>query len=367
MPGPYLLVVGARPNFMKIAPLHAELGRLGLPQRLVHTGQHYDDRMSRVFFEDLGMPAPDVYLGVGSGSHAEQTARVMIGFEQVCAAESPSGVVVVGDVNSTIACALVAAKLWIPVAHVEAGLRSNDRRMPEEVNRLLTDQIADLLFTPSEDGDANLLREGVSPQKIHRVGNIMIDSLLSHLGKARSLGVLPSLGLEPGRYGVLTLHRPSNVDDAAPFGRIVDALAAIGPSLPIVFPVHPRTRKQLEAFGLWERLSGIPGMRLVEPMGYLEFLALTSDARLVLTDSGGLQEETTALRVPCITLRDSTERPVTVDVGSNVIVGSDTDAIIAAAREALDGPARRGAVPPLWDGRTAERIAAVLASAWPTA
>lgn len=364
---PYLLVVGARPNFMKIAPLHAELARRGLSQRLIHTGQHYDERMSRVFFEDLGMPPPDVYLGVGSGSHAEQTAAVMLGFEKVCLDEDPAGVVVVGDVNSTIACALVASKLWIPVAHVEAGLRSGDRRMPEEINRLLTDQIADLLFTPSDDGDANLLREGVAPHKIHLVGNIMIDSLLAHAERVRTLGVLGQLGLEAGRYGVLTLHRPSNVDDAGPFSRIIDALAAIGAELPIVFPVHPRTRKQLEAFGLWGRLEAIPGMQPVEPMGYLEFLALTSDARLVLTDSGGLQEETTALRVPCITLRESTERPITVSLGSNVIVGSDTAAIIAAARDALDGPLRRGAVPPLWDGRTAARTADVLAREWPTA
>ena len=367
MAGSILLVVGARPNFMKIAPLHAELTRRGAPLRLVHTGQHYDERMSRVFFEDLGMPVPDVYLGVGSGSHAEQTARVMTGFEQVCLDVRPAGVVVVGDVNSTIACALVATKLWIPVAHVEAGLRSWDRRMPEEINRLLTDQIADLLFTPSEDGDANLLREGVAPQKIHLVGNIMIDSLLLNVERARALGVPGSLGLEAGRYGALTLHRPSNVDDPAVFARIVAALEAVGPSLPVVFPVHPRTRKQIEAFGLWERLAAIPGMRPVEPMGYLDFLGLTSDARLVLTDSGGLQEETTALRVPCVTLRESTERPITATIGSNVVVGSDTDAIITAARSALDGPARRGSVPPLWDGRTAERTADVLLREWPTA
>jgi UDP-N-acetylglucosamine 2-epimerase (non-hydrolysing) len=360
MQRPLILVVGARPNFMKIAPLHAELTRRGAPLVLVHTGQHYDARMSKVFFDDLGMPKPDVYLGIGSGSHAEQTARVMLGFEEVCLREPPAGVVVVGDVNSTIACALVATKLWIPVAHVEAGLRSFDRRMPEEVNRLLTDQIADLLFTPSPDGDENLLREGVAPEKIHRVGNIMIDSLLAHLDRAGASDVHERLGVARGDYAVLTLHRPSNVDDPATFDRILSALEVVGAAVPIVFPIHPRTRKQLDSFGLGARLDAVSGIVLTEPLGYLDFLALTSSARLVLTDSGGLQEETTALRIPCVTLRESTERPITVTVGSNVVVGSDTAAIIAAAQGALTGPRHRGEVPPLWDGHTAERTADVL-------
>ena len=360
MARPLLLVVGARPNFMKIAPLHAELARRGIPQRLVHTGQHYDAQMSKVFFDDLGMPKPDVYLNVGSGTHAEQTARVMLGFEGVCQEAAPAGVVVVGDVNSTIACALVATKLWIKVAHVEAGLRSFDRRMPEEINRLLTDQISDLLFTPSQDGDENLLREGVAESKIHRVGNIMIDSLLAHLERARGSDVHDRLGVAPLGYGVLTLHRPSNVDEPEPFRRIIAALEEVGQDLPIVFPIHPRTRKQLQQLGLYERLATIPGIRLVDPMGYLDFLALVSQSRLVLTDSGGLQEETTVLRIPCLTLRENTERPITVTIGSNVVVGSDTEAIIGAAREALAEPPRRGRVPPLWDGRTAERVADVL-------
>jgi len=357
---PIILVVGARPNFMKIAPLHAELARRGVNQILLHTGQHYDENMSKVFFEDLRMPEPDIYLGVGSGTHAEQTARVMVEFERICLEHRPSMVVVVGDVNSTIACTLVAAKLWIPSAHVEAGLRSFDRRMPEEINRLLTDSICDILLTPSSDGDENLLREGVSAEKIHLVGNIMIDSLLLNLERAESSDIRERLGVLQGEYGVLTLHRPSNVDDEIAFGRVLSALEAIGAHLPVVFPVHPRTRKQAQEFELEARLEAIPNIILCEPIGYLDFVRLMSGAKLVLTDSGGLQEETTALGIPCLTLRENTERPITVTEGTNIIVGNDTDTIVEAAFKALESGGKTGSVPELWDGRTAGRIADVL-------
>ena len=345
MPGPVILVVGARPNFMKIAPLHAELERRSVSQILLHTGQHYDENMSKVFFDDLGMPQPDIYLGIGSGSHAEQTAKV---------------VVVVGDVNSTVACCLVCAKLWIPSAHVEAGLRSFDRRMPEEINRLLTDAIADLLLTPSPDGDENLRNEGVAEERIHRVGNIMIDSLFNNLEKSKQSTILTDLGLEKGEYATLTLHRPSNVDEKEPFVRILEALEIIGAGLPIVFPVHPRTAKQAEKFGLTERLESIPNIVLIGPAGYLDFVALLADAKFVLTDSGGLQEETTALGIPCITLRENTERPITVTEGTNVVVGSDTQAIVDAATDVFETGGKAGRIPDLWDGKTAERIADII-------
>lgn len=358
--GPILLVVGARPNFMKVAPLHAELTRRGIPRLLVHTGQHYDEKMSQVFFEDLGMPRPDVYLGVGSGTHAQQTARVMLGFEPVLDEHAPSAVVVVGDVNSTAACALVAVKRGIPTAHVEAGLRSFDRAMPEELNRLVTDQLCDWLLTPSPDADENLAREGVDPNRVHRVGNIMIDSLYQHLPRAKSMPTLERMGLSPKGYGVLTLHRPSNVDDPAVFSRLVEALETVAGKLPLVWPVHPRAKKQAETLGLWSRITNCAGFRLTEPLGYHEFLALTSQAKLVLTDSGGLQEETTALGVDCLTLRENTERPITIEEGTNVLVGTDSDAIVAAAHAVLDGRGKSGQVPDLWDGRTAERIADIL-------
>jgi UDP-N-acetylglucosamine 2-epimerase (non-hydrolysing) len=361
--GPVILVVGARPNFMKVAPLYAELKRRGVDQLLVHTGQHYDEEMSRVFFDDLGMPRPDVYLGVGSGSHAEQTARVMVGFEEICLEKKPSFVVVVGDVNSTMACAVVSAKLWIPCGHVEAGLRSFDRKMPEEINRMITDRIVEYLFTPSPDGDENLLNEGVPEENIHFVGNIMIDSLYFHLERARASDIHERLGVEKGKYAVLTLHRPSNVDSKETFEQILSALEAIGKRIPIVFPVHPRTAKQAAAFDLEARLAAIENIVLTGPAGYLEFQALTSEASLVLTDSGGLQEETTALGIPCLTLRENTERPITVDEGTNTIVGSDTQTIISAAMEILDGGGKGGRVPALWDGKTAERIADLIEGA----
>jgi UDP-N-acetylglucosamine 2-epimerase (non-hydrolysing) len=357
---PIILVVGARPNFMKIAPLYAELARRGVPQLLLHTGQHYDENMSKVFFDDLGMPKPDIYLGIGSGSHAEQTAKVMVEFEKICKDSNPRWVVVVGDVNSTVACSLVAAKLWIPCAHVEAGLRSFDRRMPEEINRLVTDSIADLLLTPSPDGDENLRNEGVVESRILRVGNIMIDSLFNNLEKASKSTILTDLGLEKGTYGVLTLHRPSNVDDSAAFIRVIEALEIIGTHLPVVFPVHPRTVKNTERFGLTQRLESVPNMIRTGPAGYLDFIALMANARVVLTDSGGLQEETTALGIPCITLRENTERPITVTEGTNVIVGNDTEAIVTALVDILETGGKAGRIPDLWDGHTAERIADAL-------
>ncbi len=355
-----LHIVGARPNFMKVAPIHRAIAARGvLRQVLVHTGQHYDVKMSDVFFTDLGMPAPDVHLGIGSGSHAEQTARVMIELEKVFLKEAPALVSVVGDVNSTVAAALVAAKMLIPVAHVEAGLRSYDRAMPEEVNRIVTDRLADLLLTPSRDGDENLLKEGVEPEKVHFVGNVMIDSLLAAKAKALTLPTLTTLQLTPRGYAVCTLHRPSNVDDPAVLSGLVNALAHVSRTVPVVFPVHPRTRKMLAEQGMAEKLAAAPGLKLVDPLGYLDFLALTSQARLILTDSGGLQEESTALNVPCLTLRENTERPITVTIGSNLVVGTDPQRIKAEADKVLNGQGKQGRVPELWDGRAAERIAAV--------
>jgi UDP-N-acetylglucosamine 2-epimerase (non-hydrolysing) len=356
-------VVGARPNFMKAAPVVEQMKRR--PQEfaplLVHTGQHYDQEMSEAFFRDLSLPEPDVYLGVGSGSHAWQTASVMTSFEPILLRERPDWVVVVGDVNSTLACALVAVKLNVRVAHVEAGLRSRDRTMPEEINRLLTDQLSDLLLTPSEDADRNLLAEGIPSTRIRFVGNVMIDSLFAHLERAATSKVRERLGLADSDYSVLTLHRPSNVDERATFGRILAALEEITSRLPVIFPVHPRTRARLQEFGFDERVKRNGALRLIEPLGYLDFLWLYSGARLVLTDSGGIQEETTALGIPCLTLRENTERPVTVEMGTNRVVGTGTQSITTAAFEALnEGPcgARTDStrLPPLWDGHTAPRI-----------
>ncbi len=349
-------VMGARPNYMKIAPLMDALaGVPGLHQRLVNTGQHYDEAMSGVFLRELNLPRPDRDLDVGSASHAVQTARVMVKFEAVCQEERPDLVVVVGDVNSTMAAALVAAKLVIPIAHLEAGLRSFDRTMPEEINRLVTDAIADLLLTPSADADENLRREGVPESKIFRVGNIMIDTLQKHREHARFDRVRDRFAIAEGAYAVATLHRPSNVDDAETFGGIMSAMREIARTLPIVFPVHPRTRARL-ATGV----SGdTNGLILTEPLGYLDFLSLTSHARLILTDSGGLQEESTALGIPCITVRQNTERPVTVTEETNELAGSRPNDILAAFRRALSrtGETRR---PALWDGQTAGRAAAVI-------
>ena len=352
-------VAGARPNFMKVAPIVAAMKRRQAEFQpfLVHTGQHYDETMSEAFFRDLEMPEPDVFLGVGSGSHAAQTAAIMQAFEPVIIKEKPDWVLVVGDVNSTLACALVCAKLNIKVAHVEAGLRSRDRTMPEEINRLLTDQIADLLLTPSQDADANLRAEGILEQRISFVGNVMIDSLLSYLDRAKESTVRSDFGLQDKEYAVLTLHRPSNVDDTAAFVRVLDALEEVAGRLPIVFPAHPRTRKMIEELGLGPRVEKIKDLLVIYPIGYLDFLQLLSGARLVLTDSGGIQEETTVLGIPCVTLRENTERPITVEMGTNTIAGTDTTNITRAAFEALDNPLNAALrVPPLWDGHAADRI-----------
>ncbi|HEX8819194.1 MAG TPA: UDP-N-acetylglucosamine 2-epimerase (non-hydrolyzing) [Archangium sp.] len=355
-----LHIVGARPNFMKVAPIHRALSERGaLQQCLVHTGQHYDVKMSDVFFTDLGMPAPDIHLGIGSGSHAEQTARLMLELEKVFTSQKPDLVSVVGDVNSTLAAALVAVKMGIPISHVEAGLRSFDNAMPEEINRILTDRISDLLLTPSADADANLIREGLEPARIRLVGNVMIDSLLGARDRALKLSTLADMGLSPRAYAVCTLHRASNVDDPKVLTGLLTALAHVAERLPVVFPVHPRTRKRLTDLGLGPSLERTPGLRLVDPMGYLEFLALTAQARLVFTDSGGLQEETTVLGIPCLTVRENTERPITVEVGTNLVVGTDPVRIQQAADRALDGQGKQGRIPELWDGRASERIAAL--------
>jgi len=356
-------VVGARPNFVKIAPIIEAMKDIGLIETvLVHTGQHYDYLMSRAFFEDLAIPEPDFHLGIGAGTHAEQTAKVMVQFEQVLEPTKCDFVLVVGDTNSTMAAALTAVKLGIPVVHVEAGLRSFDRSMPEEINRLVTDAIADHLFTPSTDADDNLQREGVPAEKIHFVGNVMIDTLLKYQAAARDRDAATHVGLTPKDYAVLTLHRPSNVDSRDTFSRIIDAVEAVQREIPVVFPVHPRARYQIDALALEERLAALTGLRLIEPLGYLDFLSLQMDARFVMTDSGGIQEETTVLDVPCLTLRGRTERPVTVTVGTNEVVGTNADCIRESVRAILGNRWKRGRVPPRWDGKASERITGVLLS-----
>jgi len=355
-----IIVAGARPNFMKVAPLVAAMKRRHdeFQSLLVHTGQHYDATMSDAFFRDLEMPEPTVYLGVGSGSHAQQTAATMQAFEPVVLKEKADWVVVVGDVNSTLACALVCVKLGVRVAHVEAGLRSRDRTMPEEINRLLTDQIADLLLTPSPDADANLLREGIPPERIRFVGNIMIDSLHNNLERAHQSTIRESLALAAREYAVLTLHRPSNVDQHSALSGIIESLEEIAGHLLVVFPAHPRTRKMINELGLGARVDAIKGVMVIEPLGYLDFLQLLSGARLVLTDSGGIQEESTVLGIPCVTLRENTERPITVEQGTNTIAGTDKAKIVAAALKALSRPSDKSELrtPSLWDGHTADRI-----------
>ena len=353
-------VAGARPNFIKIAPLIAAQERCGRIQPvLVHTGQHYDQRMSDLFFRQLGIPQPDVDLGVGSASHAVQTAEIMKAFEPVLLEQNPTAVLVVGDVNSTIACGLVAVKLGIPLIHVEAGLRNFDRTMPEEINRVLTDAIGDLLFCTEPSGVANLRREGIPDERIFLVGNVMIDTLLNNRAKADASTILDDLDLEPQRYAVLTLHRPANVDRAEVLSGILDAVEQIARDAPVVFPIHPRTRSNLRQFALADRAESIAGLRLIEPAGYLDFLKLLSSARVVLTDSGGIQEETTILQVPCLTLRDSTERPITIEMGSNRLVPTRSADIVSAHRDAWADP-HRGQTPPLWDGKAAERIVEIL-------
>jgi len=347
-----LHVVGARPNFMKAAPVvHALRRRSSARQTLVHTGQHYDASMSDVFFSQLDIPAPDVNLGVGSASHAKQTAEIMSRLEPVILELKPDLVLVYGDVNSTVAAALVCSKLLVRVGHVEAGLRSFDWTMPEEINRVVTDRLANFLFTPSEDGDVNLKHEGIPAEKIYRVGNVMIDSLVKLLPAAMRCA---KNGL-PDRYALVTLHRPSNVDDSQTLRSILESLLEINENLDVVFPVHPRTRQRVSKFGL-----KLENLHLLEPLPYIEFLALQSRAVVVITDSGGIQEETTYLGVPCLTVRNNTERPVTVTLGTNVLVGQDGDKLRSELSEIVSGRAKKGTIPPLWDGHAGERIADVL-------
>ena len=347
-----LHVVGARPNFMKAAPVLRALNAWpAAKQTLVHTGQHYDFNMSDVFFSQLDMPAPDVNLGVGSGSHAKQTAEIMSRFEPVVLERQPDVVLVYGDVNSTVAAALVCAKLGVRVGHVEAGLRSFDRSMPEEINREVTDRLADLLFTPSEDGDINLRHEGVSAEKIFRVGNVMIDSLVRLLPAAERS---PRNGF-PERYALVTLHRPSNVDDSQTLRTILQSLVAVSHKLDVIFPVHPRTRQRISSFGL-----DTGKLKLSDPLPYIEFLSLQRRAAVVVTDSGGIQEETTYLNVPCLTLRNNTERPITVTMGTNLVIGQDENALLTELSNIIAGKVKTGSVPPLWDGHAGERIAEVL-------
>jgi len=353
----FLHVVGARPNFMKVAPVYRSLAALGAEQVLVHTGQHYDVNMSDVFFRELEIPPPDINLQVGSGSHAQQTAEIMQRFEPVVLEQKPDCVVVYGDINSTVAAGIVCAKLLVPIAHVEAGLRSGDRTMPEEINRLLTDQIADLLFTPSIDGDENLAKEGIPASRIHFVGNVMIDTLVRMLPAARAIA-LPDL---PEKFVLVTLHRPSNVDDIPWLTQAIALLTGLSEQMPIVFPIHPRTRQRLESSGV--ALEGNPNLIFSQPKPYLEFLALQTRAVAVVTDSGGIQEETTYLKVPCITVRENTERPVTVEQGSNVLVGRDLNRLREELNKVLTGERRASSIPDLWDGHAADRIAKILLQA----
>jgi UDP-N-acetylglucosamine 2-epimerase (non-hydrolysing) len=358
------LVAAARPNFMKVAPVLRAMAAsdCGLLPRLIHTGQHYDAGMSDVFFQDLGIPQPDVHLGVGSGTHGAQTARVIQAFEEHLLESSPrpAAVVVVGDVNSTMACTLAAVKVEIPVAHVEAGLRSFDRRMPEEINRVVTDAVADLLLVSEPAGEENLRREGVDASRVVFVGNVMIDTLLAELPAATALGMPASHGLAEGSYAYVTLHRPSNVDEPGRLAEVLGLLEAVASQLPVVFPVHPRTRGSLEAAGLWERAGRACGLRLLEPLSYRESLGLMASARFVLTDSGGIQEETTVLGVPCLTLRPNTERPVTVSLGTNT-VSESVEEIRALVEDILAGRYKTGREVPGWDGHAAERVVAALA------
>jgi UDP-N-acetylglucosamine 2-epimerase (non-hydrolysing) len=346
-----LHVVGARPNFVKAAPVLRAIRQRGIRQTLVHTGQHYDRNMSDVFFTQLEIPEPDVNLEVGSGSHASQTAEIMRRFEPVVLENKPDMTLVYGDVNSTVAAALVCSKLLIPVGHVEAGLRSFDRTMPEEINRIVTDRLSDILFTPSEDGDANLLHEGVPKERIHFVGNVMIDSLMQLLPAAKKC---PANGF-PERFALVTLHRPANVDDGETLRAILDSLTKVSKELNIIFPVHPRTRQRVAEFGIDSQ-----NIRLLDPMPYIEFLALQTRAAVVITDSGGIQEETTYLGIPCLTLRPNTERPITITLGTNVLVGDDRGSLIAELGKIMEGKQKKGVIPPLWDGYAGDRIADIL-------
>lgn len=356
-----LNIVGARPNFMKIAPIHKIMEKdEKIKPVLVHTGQHYDRKMSHLFFEDLGLPKPDIYLGVGSGSHAVQTSKIMTKFEQVVLNEKPDLVLVVGDVNSTIACSLVASKLYIPVAHVEAGLRSFDRKMPEEINRILTDTISDFLFITEKSGEVNLLNEGINPDKIHFVGHVMIDSLIQHMVKSEASKVHEKINAKPGNYGLITLHRPSNVDNEENLKNILEAFKDIQTDIPLYFPMHPRTKKNMENFNLQSLLDEMPDFHIIEPLGYLDFLKMQKYARVIMTDSGGIQEESTFLKIPCITLRENTERPSTVELGTNILVGPNKEKILSAWCTIKSDNKKEGQIPPLWDGKAAERIVKII-------
>ena len=355
-------VAGARPNFIKIAPImEAFAAKESITPLLVHTGQHYDERMSDLFFRQLGIPQPDVNLEVGSGSHAVQTAEIMKAFEPVLEKEQPDAVLVVGDVNSTIACGMVAVKLGIKLFHVEAGLRSFDRTMPEEINRILTDSISDLLLCSEQSGVDNLQREGIAEERIHLVGNVMIDTLLKNRARAEESPILEDLDIQPGQYVALTLHRPANVDDPVVLGRLLDALEVIQQDCPVIFPVHPRTRKNLESSQLADRVHALTNLRMIDPIGYLDFLKLMASAKAVVSDSGGIQEETTILKVPCITLRPNTERPITTDIGTSRIVGNDPQKILAAWQDVQADRWQTPQTPPLWDGSAAKRIAEIVA------
>ncbi|MFQ5462209.1 MAG: non-hydrolyzing UDP-N-acetylglucosamine 2-epimerase [Phycisphaerae bacterium] len=359
-----ICLCAARPNFMKIAPIITALNRCARTEAtLVHTGQHYDANMNGVFFEELGIPQPDVHLGVGSGSHASQTAEVLKRFEPVCLERTPQWVIAVGDVNSTLAGALVASKLGIRIAHVEAGLRSFDRTMPEEINRVLTDAISDLLFVTERSAIDNLSNEGVAASRVHFVGNVMIDTLMRMRDRASGSDILKRLGLEPAEYALATLHRPANVDHAATFGSILAGLNGIAQDLPVIFPIHPRTRRNLDRMGLTDRLEAARNIVLLDPLGYVDFLQLMANSAVVLTDSGGIQEETTILGVSCLTVRENTERPVTLSQGTNQLVGCSGDAMIAAYRALKAAPAARPTAPELWDGHAAERIVDLIVAA----
>jgi UDP-N-acetylglucosamine 2-epimerase (non-hydrolysing) len=354
-----VIVVGARPNFMKAAPLIREFSKRGTVDILfVHTGQHYDSNMSKVFFDDLELPQPDIYLEVGSGTHAEQTARVMVEFEKVIMREDVDLIIVVGDINSTLACSLVGAKQHIPVAHIEAGLRSFDKNMPEEINRMVTDILSDYCFTTSPEAETNLNREGIGEERIFFVGNIMIDSLKYYIEKAEESNILETLELEKEEYILVTLHRPSNVDDPDQFRSLYNVLVELSESNTVVFPVHPRTKKIIESAALpFNRPSSL---KLIEPVGYLDFLKLMKYSGIVVTDSGGIQEETTVLGVPCLTVRNNTERPITIEMGTNTLVGTDPGDLLLAAREVLTSDRKNCTIPPLWDGKTAGRIADII-------
>jgi UDP-N-acetylglucosamine 2-epimerase (non-hydrolysing) len=362
----FAMVAGARPNFMKIAPILKELDACSdVKTTLIHTGQHYDRNLSDVFFEDLGIRSPDISLGVGSGSHAKQTAEVMIAIERVLLEASSSNepfdrIIVVGDVNSTMAAAIAATKLNLPVAHVEAGLRSYDRSMPEEVNRLVTDAISDVLLCSEPAGVENLLREGHEPSSVHLVGNVMIDTLLGQVERAKTRDTLDRLGLAPSRYGVVTLHRPSNVDDRRTLGSLLEVLADVSDRMPLVFPIHPRTNSRIDEFQLRPILDRSKSIMLLEPQGYLDFLCLTSQAKVIVTDSGGLQEESTALGVPCLTMRANTERPITCDTGTGMLIGNSSEILREQLERVLDGTYKHGKCPDLWDGNAAKRIVEIL-------